>query len=74
MPALGEIETRLGRRCPGLTGREREVCARTIVGMTAEAIAIDLGIGQSSVQTYRQRAYRRLNICSAYQLTPLVLS
>lgn len=72
--SVDELEARLGRRCPGLTRREREVCARTIVGMTAEAISIDLNIGRWSVQTYRQRAYKRLNICSAYQLAPLILS
>ena len=72
--AVEELEARFERRCPALTVRERQVCARTIVGMTAEAIAIDLCIGQSSVQTYRQRAYKRLNICSAYQLAPLILS
>lgn len=72
--ALDELEARFEQRCPGLTARERQVCARTIVGMTAEAISIDLCIGRSSVQTYRQRAYKRLNICSAYQLAPLILS
>jgi DNA-binding CsgD family transcriptional regulator len=72
--ALEELEARFEQRCPALTLRERQVCARTIVGMTAEAISIDLCIGRASVQTYRQRAYKRLNICSAYQLAPLVLS
>jgi DNA-binding CsgD family transcriptional regulator len=72
--AVEELEGRFEARCPVLTTRERQVCARTIVGMTAEAIAIDLSIARSSVQTYRQRAYRRLNICSAYQLAPLILN
>jgi len=72
--AVEDLEGRFEARCPVLTTRERQVCARTIVGMTAEAIAIDLSIGRSSVQTYRQRAYRRLNICSAYQLAPLILN
>ena len=72
--ALEDLETRLEHRFSALTTRERQVCARTIVGMTAEAISIDLCIGRASVQTYRQRAYKRLNICSAYQLAPLILS
>ena len=38
--------------------------------MTAEAIAIDLGIGQSSVLTYRRRAYHRLGISNIQQLLP----
>lgn len=71
---LAELEARFEQCCPALTARERQVCARTLVGMTAEAISIDLCIGRSSVQTYRQRAYKRLNICSAYQLAPLILS
>jgi DNA-binding CsgD family transcriptional regulator len=72
--AVDELQARLEKRFPELTRREREVCARTMVGMTAEAISIDLCIGRWSVQTYRQRAYKRLNICSAYQLAPLVLT
>lgn len=72
--SLDDLEGRFERRFPALTTRERQVCARTIVGMTAEAISIDLCIARSSVQTYRQRAYKRLNICSAYQLAPLILS
>jgi DNA-binding CsgD family transcriptional regulator len=67
------LEHRFGQLLSALTQREREVCARTVMGMTAEAIALDLSIGRASVLTYRQRAYRRLNICSAYQLSSLVL-
>ena len=64
---------RFGQLCPLLTQRELEVCARTVMGMTAEAIALDLSIGRASVLTYRQRAYGRLNVCSAYQLSTLIL-
>jgi DNA-binding CsgD family transcriptional regulator len=67
------LEDRFGQLLSALTARERQVCARTLMGMTAEAIALDLSIGRASVLTYRQRAYRRLNICSAYQLSTLVL-
>ena len=72
-PSIQVLETRFGELLGALTSRERQVCARTLLGMTAEAIALDLGIGRASVLTYRQRAYRRLNICSAYQLSALVL-
>ena len=57
--SIEKIEQRLGSIFYSLTGRERAVCARTMVGMTAEAIALELGISISSVLTYRRRAYER---------------
>jgi DNA-binding CsgD family transcriptional regulator len=42
--------------------------------MTAEAIALDLGIGRTSVLTYRRRAYERYGISAAGQLIGDVLS
>lgn len=68
-----ELERRLEALVRGLTERERQVCARTIVGMSAEATALDLGIGVASVMTYRRRAYRRTKVSSAMQLVPLVV-
>lgn len=68
-----ELEERFADHCPLLSVRERQVCARTVVGMTSEATALDLGIGIGSVQTYRKRAFQRLGICSAFQLAPLVM-
>ena len=67
---VARVEARLSYAYPMLTSRERAVCARTLGGMTAEAIALDLGIGQSSVLTYRRRAYQRLGISSIHQLLP----
>lgn len=69
---LNQMEERFGTRFPALTPRERQVCARAAVGMTVEATAIDLQIGKTSVLTYRQRAYGRLNVTSPYQLCSLV--
>ncbi len=71
--AIDDIEARFLRDFPALTGREREVCARAAVGMSVEATALDLGIGEASVLTYRRRAYRRLNVSSPYGLAALVL-
>lgn len=62
------VEMRLGRLCPALTERERAVCARTVIGMTAEGIGLDLGIRPTSVLTYRRRGYERLGISTALQL------
>ncbi len=73
-PAVGEIENRFATRYPQLSRRERQVSARTAIGMTMEATAIELGIGIASVQTYRKRAYGRLGISSAYQLAQLVMN
>lgn len=47
---------------PALTPRERDVCARLLVGMTQEGIAADLGLGLPTVKTYRNRAFGRLGI------------
>ena len=49
-----------------------EVCARAAIGMSVEATALDLGIGKSSVLTYRQRAYQRLQVTSPFELSSLV--
>lgn len=62
------VEARLHSLCPTLTERERAVCARTVIGMTAEGIGLDLGIRPTSVLTYRRRAYERLGISTALQL------
>jgi len=71
--SLTDIERRFGQDFPELTGRERQVCARAAVGMSVEATALDLGIGRTSVLTYRRRAYGRLGVSSAYGLAALVL-
>jgi DNA-binding CsgD family transcriptional regulator len=68
-----EMERRLEAIDKGFTQRERQVCARTVVGMSAEGIAIDLGISMASALTYRQRAYRRVNVSNAMQLATLVM-
>ncbi len=65
--SIGKIEVQLGQIFGDLTDRERAVCARTMVGMTAEAISLDLGIAQSSVLTYRRRAYDRYRISHSNQ-------
>jgi len=72
-PSVAELEQRFADSFPELSLRERQVCARTIIGMTSEASALDLGIGIGSVQTYRKRAFQRLDISSAFQLAPLVM-
>ncbi len=69
---VDQLEQRFSVRFTTLTARERQVCARAVIGMTVEATAIDLGIAKTSVLTYRQRAYQRLRVSSPYELCSLV--
>ncbi|WP_280347774.1 MULTISPECIES: helix-turn-helix transcriptional regulator [unclassified Pseudomonas] len=65
---LSEIELLINQQPSDLSLRERSVCARIIYGMSSAGIALDLGIGEESVKTYRKRAYQRLGIGSSYEL------
>lgn len=71
-----QIETlieRLNNIERSLTKREKDVCSRILLGMSSEGIALDLDIKMQSVQTYRKRAYARLNITSQNELFSLCL-
>lgn len=57
-----------------LTGRESEVCERILVGFTSTGIGLDLGIAESSVNTYRRRAYEKLAIATQNELFSLCIS
>lgn len=56
----------------GLSRRECEVCSRAVAGKTIEGTALDLNISRTSVITYRQRAYQKLNISRQNELVALV--
>jgi DNA-binding CsgD family transcriptional regulator len=71
--SVAQLESRFSQRYSQLTGRERQVCARAAAGMSVEATALDLGIAKTSVITYRQRAYLRLNVNSPLELCSLVV-
>lgn len=70
---VAELETRFLHGFPELTARERQVCARAVVGMSVEATALDLDIGRTTVLTYRRRAYGRLRVSGTSALAALVL-
>jgi DNA-binding CsgD family transcriptional regulator len=70
--SVAELEQRFARRFASLTARERQVCARAAAGLDVAATALELGIGKSSVLTYRQRAYQRLSVASPVELLALV--
>lgn len=57
-----------------LTPRERQVCERILLGYTSVGIGLDLEIAQSSVVTYRRRAYEKLTISTQNELFTLCLT
>jgi DNA-binding NarL/FixJ family response regulator len=67
LTSLSEIENCL-TEMSDLPRREVEACSRLLFGMCTLGIALDLGIGEHSVKTYRKRAYLRLQIGSAREL------
>lgn len=64
---LPRIEACMADLSP-LTRREAEVCARILYGLSTTGIALDLGIGNETVKTFRKLAYRRLGIGSEREL------
>lgn len=48
--------------------REVEVSARILHGMSSIGIALDLGLGEETVKTYRKRSYQRLRIGTEREL------
>lgn len=63
---------RLLQHCPELTTQELNICSRLLQGMTHAGIAADLGIKESTVKTYRNRAFARLGINFRSQLFALL--
>lgn len=61
MPA-GQVRERLLALNGALTPRELDVCVRLAQGMTQDGIAAELGLGVTTVKTYRNRAFARLGI------------
>ena len=51
-----------------LPRREVEVTARILYGPSSIGIALDLGVSEETVKTYRKRAYHRLGIGSEREL------
>jgi DNA-binding CsgD family transcriptional regulator len=68
-----ELRRRLAQRAPCLTARELDVCALIVAGLSSEGIALELGVSQNTVLTYRKRAYARLGISSQNELMRSIL-
>ncbi|CAM3805494.1 LuxR C-terminal-related transcriptional regulator [Pseudomonas sp. S 311-6] len=60
------------RAAPQLTEKELEVCLLLLRGLTHAGIGAALGIKETTVKTYRNRAFLRLNINFRSQLFALV--
>ena len=58
---LSTIEQRIAQ-CSDMPSREVQVCSRILFGLSSAGIAIDLDICETTVKTYRKRAYHRLSI------------
>jgi DNA-binding CsgD family transcriptional regulator len=65
---IAALMARLAALDGALTGRELDVLARVLLGMTSEGIALDLRISANTVVTYRKRAYGRLGVSSQAEL------
>jgi DNA-binding CsgD family transcriptional regulator len=65
---VAALMARLAALDDRLTGRELDVLARVLLGMTSEGIALDLRISVNTVVTYRKRAYGRLGVSSQAEL------
>ena len=72
LPA-GRLRERLLSLNGQLTARELDVCVRLLQGMTHDGIAADLGLGPTTVKTYRNRAFSRLGIHFRNELFARVL-
>jgi len=57
-----------------LSAREAQVCDLIIFGLTTEGISVELDVSISSVKTFRNRAYRKLNISSKSELFVMILN
>lgn len=71
--AAAVLQARLEAVAPGLSKRERDVCALIATGLTSEGIALELGVGLNTVLTYRKRAYARLGISSQNELMRILM-
>lgn len=57
-----------------LTRQETAVCDLIVYGLTTEGMAAEMQISISSVKTYRNRAYRKLDIDSKSELFAMIIN
>lgn len=66
--SIDTIEYCCSQASEKLPWREIQVCARTLYGLSTTGTALDLKIGEETVQTYRKRIYQRLSISGYREL------
>jgi DNA-binding CsgD family transcriptional regulator len=62
------IEGKLRESGWRLSHRELQVAARILYGISVAGIALDLGLGEETIATYRKRLYQRLQIGGRHEL------
>lgn len=65
--ALPQAETAFA--AAGLSSREKDAARSVLAGMTAEQASALMGVDASTVASYRQRAYAKLGLDNAQELT-----
>ena len=68
LKSLDEIEQAVAAAPPFLPRREAQVCSRILYGISSLGIALELGVSEETVVTYRKRAYHRLGIGTQREL------
>jgi two-component system nitrate/nitrite response regulator NarL len=69
--SIDELQGPLSRMRKVLTGREQEVAACAVQGMTNKEIAAQLGISAKTVKTHLQNVFRKLKVSRRVQLSVL---
>ena len=68
LTSLPDIEAKIAAGPESFSRREAQVCARILYGQSTTGIALDIGVGEETVVTYRKRAFLRLGIATRREL------
>lgn len=64
----------LARRYPTLTQTERRVCALLALHLRTKEIAVQMGVGERTVETHRQNIRRKLGVPKGKELSAFLCS
>lgn len=68
LSSLDEIEHNVAMAPIGFPRREAQVCSRILYGVSSVGIALELGVSEETVMTYRKRVYSRIGIGTQREL------
>jgi DNA-binding NarL/FixJ family response regulator len=68
LSSLEAIERCVATAPSALPRREAQVCSLILYGRSSLGIALELGVSEETVMTYRKRVYHRLNIGTQREL------